>query len=240
MKKTVLITGASCGIGAEIARTFYNEGYNVAINYNKSEENAKKLAMELCGSLIIKGDISCENDVINMIKTVISSFGRIDVLVNNAGISSFNLLTDISSEEWDNIFSVNVKGTFLACKHAVKDMLHYHNGKIINISSIWGISGASCESCYSASKGAVIAFTKAIAKELGPSGICVNCVAPGLIDTDMNNNVSKEDKEAFANDTPLLKIGKRSDVASAVLFLASDKANFITGQVLSVDGGAVI
>ncbi len=240
MKKTVLITGASCGIGAEIARKFYNKGYNVAINYNKSEENAKELSKELKGSIMIKGDVSCEKDVCDMVNAVVTAFGRIDVLVNNAGISSFNLLTDISGEEWDKIFAVNVKGTFLASKYAVKDMLHYHNGKIINISSIWGISGASCESSYSASKGAVIAFTKALAKELGPSGICVNCVAPGFIDTDMNKNISIEDKEAFKAETPLLKIGNKADVANTVLFLASEESDFITGQILTVDGGAVI
>lgn len=240
MKKTVLITGASRGIGAEIARTFYNKGYNVAINYNKSEDDAQKLEKELPGSILIKGDISDEEDVKKIVQNVISSFGRIDVLINNAGISSFNLLTDISVEEWDKIFSVNVKGTFLASKYTVKDMLHYHNGKIINIASIWGINGSSCESCYSASKGAVIAFTKALAKELGPSGICVNCIAPGFIDTEMNKNISEEDREAFKNETPLLEIGKKSDVANAALFLASDEAGFITGQILSVDGGVTI
>ena len=216
MKKTVLITGASCGIGAEIARKFYNKGYNVAINYNRSEEKAKELSKELKGSIIIKGDVSCEKDVCDMVKAVVAAFGRIDVLVNNAGISSFNLLTDISGEEWDKIFSV------------------------INISSIWGISGASCESCYSASKGAVISFTKSLAKELGPSGICVNSVAPGFIDTDMNKNISIEDKEAFKDETPLLKIGNKADVANAVLFLASEEADFITGQILTVDGGVII
>lgn len=240
MKKTVLITGASCGIGAEIARKFYYNGYNVAINYNKSEKKAQELLEELDGSIIIKGDVSCEKDAMYMIDTTISAFGRIDVLVNNAGVSSFGLVTDITEEEWDEIFSVNVKGTFFASKYAVKNMLSYHNGKIINISSIWGISGASCESCYSASKGAIISFTKSLAKELGPSGICVNCVAPGFIDTDMNANISLDDKEAFKEETPLLKIGSTKDVANAVFFLASDEADFITGQVLSVDGGVSI
>ncbi|MBR1969319.1 MAG: glucose 1-dehydrogenase [Clostridia bacterium] len=240
MKKTVLITGASCGIGAEIARKFYSKGYNVAINYNKSEEKAKSLLKELSGSIIVKGDVSCEKDALNLIDAVVNAFGRIDVLVNNAGISSFNLLTDISGEEWDKIFSVNVKGTFLVSKYAVKDMLRYHSGKIINIASIWGVCGASCESCYSASKGAIISFTKSLAKELGPSGICVNCVAPGFIDTDMNKNISEEDRAAFKNETPLLKIGKTTDVADTVFFLASEGSDFITGQVLTVDGGAII
>lgn len=240
MTKTVFITGSSRGIGAAIARLFHKNGYNVAINYNHSEKEAKELAASLPGSLLLKGDVSKENDVIEMFEKTVSHFGEIDVLVNNAGISSVKLITDTTLEEWERLFSINVTGTFLASKYAAKHMIKNHLGKIINISSIWGVSGASMESCYSASKGAVIAFTKALAKELGPSGITVNCVAPGFIDTDMNSDVSADEKDAFCEETPLGRIGTPDEVAKAVLFLASDNADFITGQILGVDGGVII
>lgn len=240
MKKTVIITGASRGIGAQIAREFHKNGYNVAINYNKSEEEAEKLSKELDGSFLIKGDVSCEEDVKRMVDSVLNKFGRIDVLVNNAGISSFNLVSDISLEEWENLFKVNVTGTFLMCKYASKQMVQNHSGCIINMASIWGISGSSCESCYSASKGAVIAFTKSLAKELGPSNIRVNAISPGFIDTDMNKCISKEDAKVFADETPLGRIGTPKDVANLTLFLADEKASFITGQIIGCDGGAII
>lgn len=240
MSKTVLVTGSSRGIGAAIAELFYENGYNVAINYNKSEKDAKALLEKLPGSLLLKGDVSSEEDVKNMIEQTVAHFGKIDVLINNAGISQTGLLQDISLEEWEKLFSINVTGTFLTSKYAVKNMLANHNGKIINVSSIWGISGASCESCYSASKGAVIAFTKALAKELGASNITVNCIAPGFIDTDMNKNISKEDTKAFCEETPLGRIGTPDEVARAAFFLASENADFITGQILGVDGGAII
>ncbi len=240
MKKTVLITGASRGIGREAAREFYKNGYNVAINYNKSEEAAIELGKELEGSLLVRGDVSCEDDVKLMVDKVLEHFGRIDVLVNNAGISSFNLVGDISLDEWESLFKVNVTGTFLACKYASKHMVQNHSGCIINMASIWGISGSSCESCYSASKGAVIAFTKSLAKELGPSNIRVNAIAPGFIDTDMNKAISREDAKAFADETPLGKIGTPKDVADLTLFLADEKASFITGQIIGCDGGAII
>jgi len=240
MSKTVFVTGGSRGIGRAIAEAFYKNGYNVVINYNKSENEAKALSEKLPGSLVLKGDISREDDVKYMIDKTISHFGSIDVLVNNAGVSVVGLLTDTTLEEWERLFSVNVTGTFLASKYAAKHMIANHNGRIINISSIWGVSGASMESCYSASKGAVIAFTKALAKELGPSGITVNCVAPGYIDTDMNSDVSECDREAFEEETPLGRIGTPEEVAKTVLFLASDSADFITGQVIGVDGGVII
>ena len=240
MSKTVLITGSSRGIGAAAAKLFYENGYNVVINYNNSEKEAKELAASLPGSLLLKGDVSEEQDVIRMVETTIAHFGRIDVLINNAGISTVKLLTDTTLEDWEKLFSVNVTGTFLMSKYVSKHMIANHSGKIINISSIWGISGASCESCYSASKGAVIAFTKALAKELGPSGISVNCIAPGFIDTDMNQDISPEDAAAFCEETPLGRIGTAEDVAKTLLFLASDGADFITGQIIGCDGGAVI
>ena len=240
MSKTVFITGGSRGIGRAIAEIFYKNGYNVAINYNKSEEKAIELEKLLPGSIILKGDVSNENDVKGMIDKAIKHFGRIDVLVNNAGVSVVKLLTDTELSEWEKLFSVNVTGTFLASKYAAKHMIANHSGKIINISSIWGISGASCESCYSASKGAVIAFSKALAKELGPSGITVNCVSPGFINTDMNSDLSSEEVNSFCEDTPLGRAGEAEEVAETVLFLASDSADFITGQVIGVDGGVII
>ena len=240
MSKTVLITGSSLGIGAAMAKLFYESGYNVAINYNNSENEAKELSLSLNGSLLIKGDVSKEADARAMVEKTIEHFGKIDVLINNAGISKTGLLQDISLSDWESLFAVNVTGTFLMSKYAAKNMIANHSGKIINISSIWGISGASCESCYSASKGAVVAFTKALAKELGASNITVNCIAPGFIDTDMNKNISKEDTQAFCNETPLGRIGTPDEVAKAALFLASENAGFITGQILGVDGGAII
>ncbi len=240
MSKTVFITGSSRGIGRAAAEVFYKSGYNVVINYNNSEKEALELSQKLSGSLLVKGDVSKEKDVSEMIEKAISHFGKIDVLINNAGISVVNLLEDTTLKEWERLFSVNVTGTFLASKYAAKHMIKNHSGKIINISSIWGVSGASCESCYSASKGAVIAFTKALAKELGPSGITVNCVAPGFIDTDMNSDISPEDTKAFCDDTPLGRIGTAQDVAKTLLFLASENADFITGQIISCDGGVII
>lgn len=240
MGKTVFITGASRGIGASTARLFYENGYNVVINYNNSKEKAKALADSLPGALLLQGDVSNEEDVKRMVFTATEHFGKIDVLINNAGISYVNLLTDTSLSDWEKLFSVNVTGTFLMTKYVSENMLLNHSGKIINISSIWGISGASLESGYSATKGAVIAFTKALAKELGPSGITVNCVAPGFIDTDMNSDVTPEDTKAFCDDTPLGRIGSPEEVAKALLFLASDGADFITGQIIGVDGGVSI
>ncbi len=240
MSKTVFITGGAKGIGRALAELFYKSGYNVAVNYNKSGKEAMELSDKLPGALFLQGDVSSEESVKEMIGKAVAHFGKIDVLINNAGICSFSLVTDITSEEWDKIFDVNVKGTFLCTKYAAKNMVQNHNGAIINVSSIWGISGASCESCYSASKGAVIAFTKALSKELGPSGIRVNCIAPGYIDTDMNKDISQEDRQVFADETPLGRIGTPHEVAKAVLFLASDEASFITGQILGCDGGVIV
>ncbi len=240
MSKTVLITGGSRGIGKSAAQLFYKNGYNVVINYNNSEKEALELSQKLSGSLAVKCDISNENDVKEMLQKVIAHFGKIDVVINNAGVSFSKLVTETTIADWESLFGVNVTGTFLVSKYAAEHMIKNHSGKIINVSSIWGVSGASCEACYSASKGAVISFTKALAKELGPSGITVNAVAPGFIDTDMNKNISPEDREAFREETPLGKIGTPEDVSNLLLFLASDGADFITGQVIGIDGGAIL
>ncbi len=240
MSKTVFITGGSRGIGKCAAELFYKNGYNVIINYNKSEKDALELSNALSGSIALSGDVSNEKDVKDMFEKALSHFGKIDVVINNAGVSFSKLVTETMLSDWENLFGVNVTGTFLVSKYAAEHMIKNHSGKILNVSSIWGISGASCESCYSASKGAVIAFTKALAKELGPSGITVNAVAPGFIDTDMNKNISSDDRESFREETPLGKIGTPEDVANLLLFLASDSADFITGQVIGVDGGAIL
>lgn len=239
MSKTVFITGSSRGIGKRAAELFYENGYNVVINYNSSEKEASELSQKLSGSIALRGDVSSEKDVKEMFEKAITHFGKIDVVINNAGVSFSKLVTETTLYDWERLFGVNVTGTFLVSKYASEHMIKNHSGKIINVSSIWGVSGASCESCYSASKGAVISFTKALAKELGPSGITVNAITPGFIDTEMNRNISAEDREAFCEETPLGKIGTPEDVAKLLLFLASDGADFITGQIIGCDGGVI-
>lgn len=236
--KNVLITGGSRGIGAECVKKFSNEGYRVFLNYSKSDSKALELA-EKTGAVLVKADIS-KSDEVSKMKDIIHSYGKISVIVNNAGIAQEKLFTDISENDWDRMFDVNVKGMFLVTKAFLPDMIHEKRGKIINLSSIWGITGASCEVHYSASKAAVIGFTKALAKEVGPSGINVNCVAPGVIDTEMNGHLDNEIKTALCEETPLCRMGTAEEVAELVYFLASDKADFITGQVISPNGGIVI
>ncbi|MEG2045005.1 MAG: SDR family oxidoreductase [Clostridia bacterium] len=242
--KTVLITGASKGIGRQMAIAFAKERYNVIINYNKSQDTAKALESELKASgysvVAIKADISSEEEVQKMIDEGYSLFSSIDVLINNAAISSIKLFTDITLEEWNEIFNVNVNGTFNVTKAVLNKMINAKYGKIINVSSIWGMVGASCETHYSATKGAIISLTKALAKELGPSNINVNCIAPGVIATEMNDNLTVEELDMLKEDTPLERIGSTTDIANLALFLASDKASFITGQIISPNGGFVI
>ncbi len=236
--KNVLITGASRGIGAECAKVFSAAGYRVFVNYNKSEKEAFRLCDEING-IPVHADISKSDDVLKMIDYIIKNYGKISILINNAGIALPQMLiTDISEEEWNSIFNINVKGMFLVTKAVLPSMIHEKEGSIINISSIWGITGGSCEVCYSASKSAIIGFTKALSKEVGPSGVKVNCIAPGVIKTDMNNNLTDEDYEALKEDTPLEKIGMPDDIAKAALFLAEQ--NFITGEIINISGGLVI
>lgn len=244
MNKTVLVTGASRGIGRETALRFAQNGYNVIINYNQSEDSANSLLNEIKsqgGSAIaVKCDVANENEVAEMFSQIKATFCGVDVLVNNAGIAGQKLFTDITSDEWDRMFAVNVKGIFNCTKAVLPYMINKKDGRIINISSMWGVTGASCEVHYSASKAAVIGLTKALALEVGPSNITVNCIAPGLIDTEMNGKLNDATIKELVEATPLQRIGTPKDVAEAVLFLASSSASFITGQVLNASGGYVV
>lgn len=236
--KTVVITGAARGIGAATARLFAEKGFNVCVNFVRSDEKATALAQSLPSAVAIKADVSLKEEAQALIEKAVDTFGRIDVLVNNAGIAlPQKLVTDVSETEFDGIFATNIKGTHNAVSAALPYMISRKSGSIVNLASVWGVLGGSCEAVYTASKAAVIGYTKAVAAEVGPSGIRVNCVAPGFITTDMNAHFSKEDIELFASETPLERVGSPEDVAKAIYFLASDDASFITGQTLCVDGG---
>ena len=237
--KTVLITGGSRGIGAATARRFAAAGYRVAINYNRSEREALKLAEEL-GGTAVRADVGDPDQVQEMVDNVLDKFCQLDILVCNAGIAQQKLFGDLTNEDWKKIFTVNVEGVFYTIRAALPHMLHRKAGRIVTVSSMWGQVGGSCEVAYSASKAAVIGLTKALAKEIGPSGITVNCVAPGVIATEMNAGLSTEDLEALRNETPLESIGKPEDVAESIFFLACDAARFITGQTLAPNGGLII
>ncbi|MBU5306675.1 SDR family oxidoreductase [Clostridioides mangenotii] len=242
--KTVLITGSSRGIGSNMAEKFAKEGYNVLINYNKSKENAEELYNKLKSEGLsveaFKADVSKRDEVEAMFEYCLKEFGDLDILINNAGVAKGMLFTDVTDEDWDNLMNVNLKGVYLCTQTALKHMISEKKGKIINISSIWGIAGGSFEVHYSASKAGIIGLTKALAKEVGPSNIQVNCIAPGAIVTDMLEQVNSDDLELFRQETPLMKLGKPEDISNCALFLASDKADFFTGQVLSPNGGIVI
>jgi len=244
-RKVVLVTGGAGGIGSAISRRFAAQGFNVAIHYCRHEDRSRQLAEELhrqygvCAR-IYQADLARRQEVEAIINSVYADFGCVDVLINNAGIAQQKLFTEITDEDWDNMFAVNVKGIFHCCQAVLPSMIKRQKGKIVNISSMWGITGASCEVHYSAAKAAVIGLTKALAKEVGPSHIQVNCVAPGLIATDMNKHLTLPDIESLIEETPLCRIGVVEDVANAVWFLASEQASYITGQILNVDGGFVI
>ena len=244
MKKTVLITGSSRGIGREIAKLFAKNNYNVVINYNKSEKEAKELLEELTKEnysvRIFKADVSNVDEANALVNYTIGQFEKIDVLINNAGISRFNIFTDISYDEWHEVMNANLNSAFYVTKKALQYMLPEKCGKIINISSMWGLVGSANEVHYSTSKAALIGMTKALAKELGPSNIQVNAIAPGVIETDMLKEVDEDTIEMLKYDTPLMRIGKPIDIAKCALFLASDGGDFITGQVISSNGGFVI
>lgn len=239
MSKTVLVTGASGGIGSAIAIEFAKKGYKIAVCYNKNEDGAKNTLERIkevgSNGVIIQADLTDESKVENLFLTAENQLGEIDVLVNNAGISSFGLFTDLTLNQWNNIINTNLTSVFLCCRRALKTMISNKKGVIINISSVWGETGAACEVAYSVSKAGIIGLTKALAKEEGPSGIRVNCIAPGFIKTEMNSRLSEEEIAAFCEDTPLCRTGDPEEVASAALFLAENE--FITGQVISVNGG---
>ena len=240
MPSTVLITGASRGIGAAAARLFAQKGWQVAANYCQSEKEARALAASHPGILAVQADVADRGQVDRMTKEVLHQFGNIDVLINNAGIAQQKLFTDVTETEWERLFSVNVTGVFHCCQAVLPGMIRRQRGKILNLSSIWGMTGASCEVAYSAAKAAVIGLSKALAKEVGPSGITVNCVAPGVIDTQMNAALDDETRAGLREETPLGVLGKPEDVANLLFFLASEQADFITGQVISPNGGFVI
>ena len=244
MSKTVLVTGASKGIGAAIAILFAQKGYNVVINYNNSYESASILAHSL-GShgysvMLHKANVANKLEVDLMVKETLYKFGSLDILVNNAGISHQGLITETDEIDFDNIIDVNLKGVFNCCKSVAPSMISRKSGKIINISSMWGQVGASCEVAYSAAKAGVIGLTKALAKELAPSNITVNAIAPGLIETSMNSHLTVEELTSFVEEIPLGRMGSADEIASIVEFLASEKADYITGQVLGANGGYVI
>ena len=241
--KKVIVTGASGGIGKEIAKNFASNGYQTICFYNSNKDGVKELenwafANNIKGAIYpVKVNLSSPVSIGNAYKKLIEKFKSIDVLVNNAGISLTKLITDTSLEEWNKVFDVNMKSVFLLTNLVLEQMISKKNGKIINISSMWGVHGASMEVAYSASKSALIGYTKALAKEVGPSNINVNCVCPGLIDTKMNAHLSKEDLSSLVDCTPLSRIGTPKDVANLVTFLASESANFITGECITIDGG---
>ncbi len=242
IKGCAVVTGASRGIGAATALELSKMGYEVIINYNNSKEKAlavlDKIKQNGSNGYIFKCDVSNRKEVDETIDFALQKYGRIAVLVNNAGIAQQKLFTDITADDWSRMVNVNLGGVFNFCQSALPSMIHFKSGRIINISSIWGSEGASCEVHYSAVKAGIIGLTKALSKEVAPSGITVNCIAPGCIMTDMlthdfDENTINELKE----ETPLGRLGTAEDVAKAAAFFAGDSANFITGQVLGVDGG---
>ena len=244
MMKTAVVTGASGGIGSRISLCLAEKGYNVVLCYNTSEKTALETVAEIekngNNAIALRCDVRNKNETDALMKTVFDKYGRIDVLVNNAGVSLQKLFVDVSEKEYDEIFDTNVRGTINCSQSALKYMINQKSGSIVNISSMWGVSGASCEAHYSASKAAIIGLTKALAKEMGLSNIRVNCVAPGMIDTKMNAAFSQDVFDSIKEETPLNKIGKPEDVAKAVSYFVSDDSSFVTGQVLCVDGGYLL
>ena len=238
----ILITGAAGGIGEAIAKAFAKNGYNIILHYSKSEEKAFSIKKDLEATygvkvIPVKADLCSNEEIEALAKKALSEFGTIDVLINNAGIAHQELFQLCSDEKAKEIFDVNIMSAMKLTKEILPSMIKNHSGRIINISSMWGICGASCEVHYSASKSALIGFTKALSKEVGPSGITVNCICPGFIDTKMNAHFSEEDVKEIVDCTPMMRKGTGEDVAYLCEFLSSEKAGFITGQIISVDGG---
>lgn len=239
--KVVLITGGTRGIGKGIALEFAKAGAILTLNYRSNHKEAEATLEEIkalgCYVKIFNWDVGSYKDSEENINKIIKEFGKIDVLINNAGISKVSLFMDSSEEDWDNIMNTNLKGIFNCCRQIVPHMVNNQSGSIINISSMWGNVGASCEVIYSASKGGINAFTKALAKELGPSGVRVNAISPGVINTCMNNWLSDEEKESLVEEIPLCKFGECEDIGNTAVFLACDASKYITGQIITVDGG---
>lgn len=243
MNKCALITGASGGIGKAIALRLASDGFDIAACYNSDNESALQLGKEFeklgVKHKLYKADVADYKQIENIFADAAEFFGGVSVLVNNAGVAQQKLFTDISEAEFDRICAVNFKSVYNCCKFAVPHMVNQKEGKIINISSMWGVCGASCETVYSATKAAVIGFTKALAKELAPSNVQVNCVAPGAIETKMNANLSAEDKVAFANEIPMGRFGTPEEIAGVVAFLAGKDSAYVTAQVITADGGLI-
>ena len=244
MAKTILITGGSRGIGRACVELFARKGWRVVFLCRTREDAAKTLADKLraegCDTEYFLCDVSDRTRVNEVVGEILRRCHRIDALVNNAAISQIKLFTDLTPEDWRRMFAVNVDGVFNCTQAVLSGMISEKRGAIVNISSMWGQVGASCEVAYSAAKAAVIGLTKALAKEVGPSGVRVNCVCPGVIDTDMNAALDEETRAALIDETPLERIGTPEDVARAVAYLCSEEASFITGQILGVNGGMVI
>lgn len=242
--KTVLITGASRGIGRAIAKRLAYDGYRIIINYNKSEKEAIELEREIrdmgVDAISIKADVSKSKEVTDMFKKISDKFKGVDILINNAGISSYFLFQDIDEEIWDEIFDVNVKGVYNTIHAALPYMLEKHSGKILNMSSIWGIVGGSMESHYSATKGAINALTKSLAQELGYSGITVNAIAPGAVKTSMTGEIGKENLLTLTSEIPMGRLASAEEIADLVSFMISDKNSYMTGQIISPNGGMIV
>lgn len=237
--KTVIVTGGSRGIGAAIVKELAKQGFNVVLNYNNSEEAAKQIQKELeeqnIRIEIFKADVSKREAVSKLVKFTLDKYNNIDVLINNAGIDQIKPFMDITDEDWNKLMQVNLNSVFYCSQEVLENMIHNKKGCIINISSIWGRVGASCEVHYSASKAAIDGLTKALAKEMGPSNIRVNSIAPGIIETDMNKDLTNEELEEIRNQIPLGRIAKPAEIVKSIKWLIEDE--YVTGQIIAIDGG---